>query len=110
MPRKSKEEKLAEMLKEIDEKKKIAKNLSREIKVEQNKKERKERNHRLIQIGAICEEVYGGAITEGSMQNALRQFLKDQDARGNYYSSKLNAAKGTAAPEVSADGAAEYNQ
>lgn len=92
----------------------------KELKARKRSIEKKEaeraRVHRLIQIGAICEEVYGEPITEGAMQNAFRQFLKDQEKRGletygtGFYSAALNRAKGTAAPEVSADGAAENNQ
>ena len=55
--------------------------------------ERKERTHRLIQIGAICEEVYGDAITEGAMQDALRNFLRDQNERGGYFSKAIDKAK-----------------
>lgn len=106
MPRKSKEEKLAAMLEKIEKEKIEAKRLSKAIKLEQSKKERKERTHRLIQIGAICEEVYGDKITEGSMQNALRDFLRGQESRGGFYSKALNDAK--VAPE--ADGATENNQ
>lgn len=69
--------------------------------------ERKERTHRLIQIGAICEEVYGDAITEGAMQDALRNFLSDQDARGNFYSAPLNKAKEKAASVADATDAAD---
>lgn len=55
--------------------------------------ERKERTHRLIQIGAICEEIYGDAITEGAMQDALRNFLRDQNERGGYFSKAIDKAK-----------------
>ena len=57
------------------------------------KQERKERTHRLIQIGAICEEIYGDAITEGAMQDALRNFLRDQNERGGYFSKAIDKAK-----------------
>lgn len=71
--------------------------------------DRRARAHRLIQIGAICEKVYGDMITEGSMQNALRDFLRGQENRGGFYSKALNDAK--AAPGAqAADGAAEKNQ
>lgn len=109
MPRKSSEEKIADLEKQIE----VAKARLREEKAKKKHadkvKERKERTHRLIQIGAICEEVYGKPITEGSMQNALRQFLQDQNTRGGYYSKALDKGIEQAAPEA-ADGAAENNQ
>ncbi len=43
------------------------------------------------------------------MQNALRQFLQDQNTRGGYYSKALDKGIEQAAPEA-ADGAAENNQ
>ena len=71
--------------------------------------DRRARAHRLIQIGAICEEVYGDQITEGSMQDALRDFLRGQENRGGFFSKALNEAKAASgAPE--ADDAAENNQ
>lgn len=83
-------------------KQKAAKETARlkELKARKRTIEKKEaekaRVHRLIQIGAICEEVYGDPITEGAMQDALRQFLRDQDARGGYYTNYINKAKDNA--------------
>ena len=119
MPRKSPEEQVADLKKrlEIDkarlkeaearqkqaEKEKARKSFNKEYN---SSDDRRARAHRLIQIGAICEEVYGDKITEGSMQDALRDFLRGQENRGGFYSKALNDAK--AAPGAStADGAAE---
>ena len=111
MPRKTLDEQI-----EITEKKAaIEKARLRELKARKRSLEKKQaekaRVHRLIQIGAICEEVYGAEITEGILQDALRQFLRDQDSRGGYFSGYLNKAKEKAAPETAnVDGAAENNQ
>ena len=98
MPRRSYEEQIADMEKKLEIQKNRLKEIKARKKAEEKSKERKERTHRLIQIGAICEEVYGEPITEGALQDALRKFLRDQDSRGQYYSGALNKAK--AAPEA----------
>lgn len=99
MPRKSDREKLEDERKKLEIQKARIRELSAKVRTAEKKQERKERTHRLIQIGAICEEIYGDAITEGAMQDALRQFLKDQETRGiekmgtGFYSAALNKAK-----------------
>lgn len=112
MPRKSKEERLQRALKAVEENKILAKTLAKEIKEDQSRKERKERTHRLIQIGAICEEVLGDKITEGERQNRLRAFLRGQEERGQWYTKAiLGEVDIKAAPDADdADGAAENNQ
>ena len=104
------DEQIANVQKKLDIQKARLKELKAKQKTEARKQERKDRTHRLIQIGAICEEVYGDAISEGAMQEALRQFLRDQDARGMFYSKKLNEAKEKAAAAAgNADDAADFN-
>ena len=93
MPRRSFEEQIAAAEEKLQKEQARLKELKAKKRTADAAKERKERAHRLIQIGAICEDVYGDKITEGAMQNALRQFLKDQDSRGNFYSGSLNKAK-----------------
>ncbi len=112
MPRKSKEERLQRALKAVEENKILAKTLAKEIKEDQSRKERKERTHRLIQIGAICEEVLGDKITEGERQNRLRAFLRGQEERGQWYTKAiLGEVDIKVAPDADyADGAAENNQ
>lgn len=109
MPRRSYDEQIAEMEKKLEIQKARLKEVKARKRSEEQSKARKERTHRLIQIGAICEEVYGSEITEGAMQDALRDFLRGQDSRGQYYSGALNKAK--AAPEAAnADDAARKLQ
>ena len=100
MPRKSDKEKLEDERKKLEIQKARIRELSAKVRTAEKKQERKERTHRLIQIGAIVEEVYGKPITEGAMQNALRRFLQDQDARGNYFSTPLDRAA-EEKPEIS---------
>ena len=107
MAKRTTEEQIAELEKKLSIEKARLRELKARKRAADNKQERKERTHRLIQIGAICEEVYGDAITEGAMQNALRNFLRDQDARGNFYSAPLNMAKEKAASVADATDAAE---
>lgn len=108
MPRKSPEEQVADLRRKLEidkarlreaearkkqaEKEKARKSFNKEYN---SSDDRRSRAHRLIQIGAICEEVYGDKITEGSMQNALRDFLRGQENRGGFYSKALNDAKET---------------
>ncbi len=97
MPRKNYDEQIANMEKKLEIQKARLKEVKAKKRTEDKARERKERTHRLIQIGAICEEVYGDAITEGAMQDALRDFLRGQENRGGFLSKALNDAK--AAPE-----------
>lgn len=93
MPRKSYDEQIADMEKKLEIQKARLREVKAKKRSEEQSKARKERTHRLIQLGAICEEVYGDAITEGAMQDALRAFLYGQEERGKYFSKALNEAK-----------------
>lgn len=122
MPRKSPEEQVATLKQKLAvDKARLKEAEARKRKADKEKArksfnqaynssdDRRARAHRLIQIGAICEEVYGDQITEGSMQDALRDFLRGQENRGGFFSKALNEAKAASgAPE--ADDAAENNQ
>lgn len=61
----------------------------RAILARESVKERKARAHRLIQVGAVVEAVFGEAISGDSMLKALENFLREQDRRGNYFSAAL---------------------
>lgn len=95
MPRKTNREMYDIEMQQLEKAREKVKRRAAMIKAEERKKaekDRKARAHRLIQIGSICEEVYGKAITEGAMQEALRDFLYMQDRNGNYYSNALDKA------------------
>ncbi len=93
MPRRTTQEQIEEVTRKLEIQKARLKQLNARNRKELATKERKERTHRLIQIGAICEEVYGDKITEGAAQDALRQFLRDQNERGGYFSKAIDKAK-----------------
>ena len=111
MPRKSYDEQIADMEKKLEIQKARLREVKAKKRSEEQSKARKERTHRLIQIGAIVEAAYNKGIKETDpnfkkidgeeMRQALYEFLTDQDDRGNFFSNKLNAAKGSAAPEYS---------
>lgn len=71
------------------EKQNQAKERIKELKQKQNALERKQRNHRLIQIGAIVESVLNRPIEEEDLPKLLR-FLQQQELRGNYFSNAMN--------------------
>lgn len=82
-----------EQLARIEEQQKQLRALARQIKAREDAKERKARAHRLIQIGGVVEAVYGDAIAGESMLNALENFLRKQDERGNYFSDALKSVE-----------------
>ena len=93
MPRRTTEEQIEATKKKLEIQRARLRELEARKRSADRTKERKERTHRLIQIGAICEEVYGDTIPEGAAQDALRQFLRDQNERGGYFTKAINKAK-----------------
>lgn len=99
MPRKSIEEQIEATKKQLE----IKNNRLKALESKKRTKDRKDRAHRLIQIGAIVEAAYNKDIKESDptfkkidgedMLQALFNFLKDQDTRGGYFSAALDAAK-----------------
>lgn len=57
---------------------------------ERNKIQRKQRNHRLIQLGAVIESVLGRPITDADVPRLLDllRFLEDED--DHYFSDAMN--------------------
>ena len=84
--------KLEEALKEKREK---LMKTDREIK-------EKKRTHRLIEVGATVESVLGKPIEKADLPQ-LKQFLLDQELRGNYFSKAMAMTKNTE-PIVRMDG------
>ena len=52
-------------------------------------KERKLRTKRLIEIGGTAESILGRPFQDDDLQK-FANFLKQQEARGNYYSKAMN--------------------
>ena len=88
--RKSKQERLAE----LQEKQKHLKEQERKLKAQLSQEERKKRTRNLIQLGgAICkvlneDTVEGDTITDSDISNLIA-FLKNQNARGNYFTKAM---------------------
>ncbi len=88
MPRATVESLDKQILKE-QEKQNQAKERIKELQRKQNALERKQRNHRLIQIGATVESVLNRPIVEDDIPKLLR-FLQQQEERGQYFSNAMN--------------------
>lgn len=91
MPRATTEALQKQILKE-QEKVKLSNERIKELQRKKNAKERKERNHRLIQIGATVESVLNRPIEEDELPKLLR-FLQQQEERGNYFSNAMNQSR-----------------
>ena len=90
------DEQIARINKQIakfDEMQKALAARKRAAKARGSAKERQARAHRLIQIGAIVEAVFGDPISGDLMLKAFEKFLRDQDARGGYFSKPLHDAE-----------------
>lgn len=79
------EEKLAK----LREKQAQLKAQEKKIIAQENAKARKARTKRLIEIGAAAESILGRPFQDNDLQKFLN-FLKQQEARGNYYSKAMN--------------------
>ncbi len=88
MPRATTDSIQRQILKE-QEKQNQAKERIKELQRKQNALERKQRNHRLIQIGATVESVLNRPIEEEELPNLFR-FLQQQEERGAYFSNAMN--------------------
>ena len=60
----------------------------RKLRVQQLQAERKERTRHLIEIGSAVYSVLGDSYKKGDLEKLIA-FLKQQDARGNYFSSAM---------------------
>lgn len=80
-----------EQLAHIEELRKQLIARARAIRAKEDAKARKARAHRLIQVGAVVEAVYGAPIEGADMLSRFEAFLRQQDERGSYFT---NALKG----------------
>lgn len=60
-----------------------------QLKAQEKAKERKLRTKRLIEIGGTAESILGRPFQDDDLQK-FANFLKQQEARGNYYSKAMN--------------------
>ena len=88
--RKSKQERLEELL----EKQKQLKEQERKLRAQLSQEERKKRTRNLIQLGdAVCkilneDTVEGDTITDNDISNLIA-FLKNQNTRGDYFTKAM---------------------
>lgn len=61
----------------------------KKIITQEKAKERKLRTKRLIEIGGTAESILGRPFQDDDLQK-FANFLKQQEARGNYYSKAMN--------------------
>ena len=61
----------------------------RALEKKQKVEEKKARDHRLIEIGAVAEHVFGDAITKDELPR-FQAFLERGDAKGNYFKRAMN--------------------
>jgi hypothetical protein len=78
-----------ERLAKIKEKQAQLKAQEKKIITQEKAKERKLRTKRLIEIGGTAESILGRPFQDDDLQK-FANFLKQQEARGNYYSKAMN--------------------
>lgn len=77
-----------ERILELQEKQKQLKEQEKKLKAKQSQSERKERTKRLIEIGATVENVLGKSICKEDLPK-LKDFLEQQEQRGQYFSKAM---------------------
>ncbi len=82
--KKSAQEKIAE----LQEKQKQLKAQEQKLKAQLAQDERKKRTKHLIEIGGAVYSVLGDSYQDGDVEKLI-VFLKQQDQRGNYFSSAM---------------------
>lgn len=83
-----------ERIAELQEKQKQLKAQERKLKAQQTQEERKKRTKHLIEIGGAVYSVLGDSYQEGDVEKLIA-FLKQQDQRGNYFSSAMGRPRKT---------------
>ena len=74
-----------ERISELQEKQKQLKEQEKKLRAQQSQAERKARTKRLIEIGATVESVFGKPIEKEDLPK-LKNFLEQQEQRGQYFS------------------------
>ncbi len=77
---------------ELQEKQKQLKEQEKKLRAQQAQAERKLRTKHLIEMGAAVYSVLGDEYHDGDKEKLIA-FLKQQDNRGNYFSSAMGRPK-----------------
>lgn len=83
-----------EQLNELQEKQKQLKAREKKLRSQISAEERKKRTKHLIEIGGAVYSVLDDSYQEGDVEKLIA-FLKQQDQRGNYFSSAMGRPKKT---------------
>ena len=89
-----------EKLQELEQKMEQLKAQKRAIQARQNKAERAARTHRLIEIGAEVEAALGFSLDTPEARKALGDFLRGQEARGQWVTKAIENEVKTAETEA----------
>lgn len=79
---------LEERIAELQEKQKQLREQEKKLKAKKATEERKKRTKHLIEIGGAVYSVLGDNYQDGDVERLIA-FLKQQDQRGNYFSSAM---------------------
>ena len=74
-----------ERISELQDKQRQLKEQEKKLRAQQSQAERKARTKRLIEIGATVESVFGKPIEKEDLPK-LKNFLEQQEQRGQYFS------------------------
>ncbi len=87
----SEQRKIEERIKKANMSIERAKEEKRKAKAAERKLKQKQRNHRLIVIGATVEQVLGSELSEEQIP-LFKAFLEGQESRGQYLSNALKVS------------------
>ncbi len=79
---------IEEQLKALEEKEQVLKARKQQLISKSKEKERKERTHRLIEVGGAVESVLGRPITKEDLPKLIA-FLKQQESNGNFFTKAM---------------------
>ena len=84
---------VSEQIAEVDKKIEQLKARKKAMLARENAAARKARNHRLIEIGAEVEAALGYALDDEGMRKALGDFLRKQNANGEWANKAIQAGR-----------------
>ena len=88
MARKTNEEKLQELNQKLEQ----LNNQKKKLLAQEKERERKARNHRLIEIGAEIESALGYTLDTKEARKALGDFIRSQEERGKWVTKAIEDA------------------
>lgn len=77
-----------ERIAELQEKQKQLKEQEKKLRAQASQQERKKRTKHLIEIGAAVYAALGDSYQDGDVER-ITAFLKQQDARGNFFTTAM---------------------